>query len=335
MKGEEKVELDKWEEWHYNNLFSPTQVCSAIYEECKAPADKVEAQRQHATEKAASDARTMDFVLNGDKTVTDKKTGLMWATEDSGDTKGIRGYYRENFSWFDAKSYCENYDVGGYTDWRMPTLKELAELSLPTSNREGFKITDLIHLSKKGDVWASDINPERKWAGADFSVNKFHFIPGYYTADFWCSPKDNAKALPVRDVIVNKEKQAELQKAAQAEQEKERAKADAYFQAGQYGRAIGEYNIIIRLSPRDYKARFNRGQAYGMLKKYDLAIEDFNEIIRLKPELVEAYNSRGLAYISTGNNELGCKDAKYACKLGNCSTLEWAGKGLFGKCPED
>ena len=55
------------------------------------------------------------FVDNGDGTVTDTKTGLMWATMDNG----------EHINWTDARSYCQSYSGGGHTDWRMPTLAEL------------------------------------------------------------------------------------------------------------------------------------------------------------------------------------------------------------------
>jgi len=58
------------------------------------------------------------FIDNGNGTVTDKKTGLMWAAKDNG----------SDINWQDAKNYCDNYRGGGYTDWRMPTLDELAEL---------------------------------------------------------------------------------------------------------------------------------------------------------------------------------------------------------------
>jgi len=42
----------------------------------------------------------------------------MWATKDNG----------SDINWANAKSYCENYRGGGYTDWRMPTQDELAGL---------------------------------------------------------------------------------------------------------------------------------------------------------------------------------------------------------------
>jgi len=52
---------------------------------------------------------------NGDGTVTDKVTGLMWQQQNDGTTK----------AWNDALSYCEGLSLGGFTDWRLPNVKEL------------------------------------------------------------------------------------------------------------------------------------------------------------------------------------------------------------------
>jgi len=56
--------------------------------------------------------------INGDGTVTDTDTGLMWQQEtpDNGMT------------WEQSLSYCENSNLAGYTDWRLPTIKELVSL---------------------------------------------------------------------------------------------------------------------------------------------------------------------------------------------------------------
>jgi hypothetical protein len=48
----------------------------------------------------------------------DTSTNLMWAARDNGSA----------INWANAKSYCENYRGGGYTDWRMPKQDELAGL---------------------------------------------------------------------------------------------------------------------------------------------------------------------------------------------------------------
>ncbi|WP_308984294.1 DUF1566 domain-containing protein [Thalassobacterium sedimentorum] len=54
---------------------------------------------------------------NGDGTVSDRVTGLMW-TQDPG----------EKMSYKDALRNAETCRVGGYDDWRLPTIKELYSL---------------------------------------------------------------------------------------------------------------------------------------------------------------------------------------------------------------
>lgn len=58
------------------------------------------------------------FVDNRNGTVTDNKTGIMWQQAD-------RGY----MSWVSALSYCEGLSLGGFTDWRLPNIKELESIT--------------------------------------------------------------------------------------------------------------------------------------------------------------------------------------------------------------
>ena len=51
---------------------------------------------------------------NGDGTVTDLSTGLIWQQVASS----------EGMSWEEALAYCEGLSLGGYTDWRLPNKKE-------------------------------------------------------------------------------------------------------------------------------------------------------------------------------------------------------------------
>ncbi len=56
-----------------------------------------------------------DFIDNGDGTVTDRVTGLIWMQKDSG--KGM--------NWKDALEYAENMVYAEHDDWRLPNAKEL------------------------------------------------------------------------------------------------------------------------------------------------------------------------------------------------------------------
>ncbi|MGD9117831.1 MAG: DUF1566 domain-containing protein [Dehalococcoidia bacterium] len=61
------------------------------------------------------------FVDNGDGTITDEATGLMWAQSDSGE--GMT--WEEALAWVQERNE-ENYL--GYSDWRLPNAKELQSL---------------------------------------------------------------------------------------------------------------------------------------------------------------------------------------------------------------
>ncbi|MDM8522463.1 DUF1566 domain-containing protein [Desulfococcaceae bacterium HSG8] len=61
---------------------------------------------------------SFNFVDNGDGTVTDIGTGLMWQQEASGLV----------VSWKDALAYCENLSYAGYNDWRLPNRGELLSI---------------------------------------------------------------------------------------------------------------------------------------------------------------------------------------------------------------
>ncbi len=59
-----------------------------------------------------------DFVDNGDGTVTDLATGLMWSQDDSG----------VGMDWETALAYAEGSELAGYDDWRLPNVKELQSI---------------------------------------------------------------------------------------------------------------------------------------------------------------------------------------------------------------
>jgi Protein of unknown function (DUF1566) len=60
----------------------------------------------------------MSFTDNGDGTITDNVTGLMWQQDI---TSG-------HLPLDEAIGYCENFEYAGYDDWRLPNIKELFSL---------------------------------------------------------------------------------------------------------------------------------------------------------------------------------------------------------------
>jgi len=119
------------------------------------------------------------FSNNDDGTVTDVKTGLMWAATDNGIP----------INWPDALSYCQNYSSAGYTDWRLPTLAELVSLfETQYKNKRGYHITKLIDTSAQS-LWASETR--------GFEAARFNFTYGkvYWLRQSYSGP---TRVLPVR-----------------------------------------------------------------------------------------------------------------------------------------
>lgn len=68
-----------------------------------------------------------NFADNGDGTVTDSATGLMWMQIDSGQLNA--GDNSDGaLNWQQALAWAENLDYAGYTDWRLPNAKELQSI---------------------------------------------------------------------------------------------------------------------------------------------------------------------------------------------------------------
>jgi hypothetical protein len=66
------------------------------------------------------------FNDNGDGTVTDRKTGLMWKQCMEGKTgHGCGDGSAEVLNWQEALQRAESSDFAGYQDWRLPNIKEL------------------------------------------------------------------------------------------------------------------------------------------------------------------------------------------------------------------
>ena len=144
-------------------------------------AKREEAARLLARKEIGKDGR---FIAYDDGTVLDRRKNLMWAAKDNG----------SDINWQGAKSYCENYRGGGYTDWRMPTQDELAGLydkaeSYKSACGDDAHLTELIRLTCYW-TWASETG--------GFGAACFRFGGGGYRCSGPTSGSSNSRVLPVR-----------------------------------------------------------------------------------------------------------------------------------------
>ena len=85
---------------------------------------------------------TGPYVDNGNGTVTDQGTGLMWQKADDGNT----------YTWRYALQYCEDLSLAGYADWRLPNIRELQSLVDRSTSSPAI---DPIFECRLNDYWSS------------------------------------------------------------------------------------------------------------------------------------------------------------------------------------
>ena len=61
---------------------------------------------------------------NGDGTVSDLNTGLMWQKTTDAKPDSLEG----RITWYEGEDYAARLRLGGHDDWRVPSIKELISL---------------------------------------------------------------------------------------------------------------------------------------------------------------------------------------------------------------
>ena len=87
---------------------------------------------------------------NGNGTVSDLNTGLMWQQTPSS----------ADYTWQEAVDYCNNLELEGYSDWRIPSAKELFSISNFSSGwpyiNTGYFILASGQITKDEQYWTSN-----------------------------------------------------------------------------------------------------------------------------------------------------------------------------------
>lgn len=177
----------------------PKSTFAVLSKQIYSKREKTREQFREQTRKEKE--RVNRFKAYNNDIVLDIKTNLMWASRDNG----------SNITWEDAKSYCENYRGGGYTDWRMPGQDELAELydsaeAHQSGSCKHIKLTGLIYLTNCS-VWAAETQPRKNKRTYDKSAI-FNFEGG---ERYWQPQNHFYKnvALPVRSLKLSNGKDNE------------------------------------------------------------------------------------------------------------------------------
>jgi len=121
-------------------------------------------------------------VINDDKVVIDHATGLMWHQN------GSDNYMKRNA----AKQWVRGLNSrghAGYSDWRLPTVEEVASLLEP-SEKDGGLYIDPIFSNKQEWIWSGDeYGSEGAWG--------VYFSSGLV---FWVNFASEFSVRPVRSV---------------------------------------------------------------------------------------------------------------------------------------
>lgn len=106
-----------------------------------------------------------EFVDNGNGTVTDNATGLMWMQADDGERR----------DWESALDYAESSEFVGYTDWRLPNIKELQSI-VEYEGEEGiWPAIDTDFFTLSGDYTTSDPT----WFWSSTTQGDFKYTAAY------------------------------------------------------------------------------------------------------------------------------------------------------------
>ena len=122
------------------------------------------------------------YKVHGDGTVTDKQTGLMWALCAVGQTYSADTCSDVNdaaeMEWPDALEAAADSTFAGYSDWRLPNIKEFVSLNAFDRDDPSVNISIFPNFAYGDNYWTSTPHPE----DGDDSWN-FGFKYGGYWGD--------------------------------------------------------------------------------------------------------------------------------------------------------
>ncbi len=110
-----------------------------------------------------------NFTDNGDDTITDYSTGLMWQQV----VPAIE------MDWEAALNYCEDLSLAGYDDWRLPNINELVSILNYSYDNAFIDTTYFIYNPNNLNLWSSTIS---EVVGSDILAYSIPINNGHVTS---------------------------------------------------------------------------------------------------------------------------------------------------------
>jgi tetratricopeptide (TPR) repeat protein len=98
---------------------------------------------------------------------------------------------------------------------------------------------------------------------------------------------------------------------------------------GDFRGSIGDYTIVLELTPNDHLAWYNRGLGYYNLGENDKADADYSACIRLNPNYINAYYNRGLARKRRGDGAGALADYNETIRRNPNYTNAYRARGII------
>lgn len=127
------------------------------------------------------------FTDNGDGTVSDNLTGLMW----------VKGQYSS--TWGGALQYCASMTTGGHNDWRVPNVREMRTLFSSFNYYQPVLEPDVFSLSGDTSFWTSTLlNPNTAYVVHSRTGELFPTAIGYSISYYPYTSYYTYRYMPVR-----------------------------------------------------------------------------------------------------------------------------------------
>lgn len=141
---------------------------------------------------AQFDSNQPSYTDNGDGTVTDNITGLMWLKSPDLNGDGTINSF-DKLTYYEAIDEAESFEFAGYDDWRVPTIKELYSLFMAYgTDPSGPMSGDLIPFLNEdifpfgwGDVENGERDIDAQYVTSTLYVDKvFENMQGMFGVNF-------------------------------------------------------------------------------------------------------------------------------------------------------